>query len=254
MLGASFGGHTGVHSGDNEQHHIGRQCGAHQITNLQRWDQPPNCRVVAQGGHWAHQLWGDRAKPGLGQGAVGACSEGWGLSLLSGLAGLCWLSSPMSSTQGNGSRHSATEDFLPVEGSLGQQLGWGSSLPPQWPLAKSSLLVQPCLWSNLLHHLPSAMQTRVNDTLHSQALVECSRPTFLVRNMENNHNPVQRVAVAQGGGYGQHLRWGIVPSSSSSPLVSLPCNPSCLQIGFSKAGVALQPESREAIPRDGLCR
>lgn len=66
------------------------------------------------------------------------------------------------------------EDFLPVEGCLGQQWGWGSSLPPEQQLARSSLLVQPCLWSNLLHNLPSVTRTGVNDTVHYQALIGCS--------------------------------------------------------------------------------
>jgi len=74
--------------------------------------------VALEGGRWARQLWGHPAKPGLPRGAVGERLEAWGLCLLPGLAGLRWLSSSVSSTQGNGSRHSATEGFLPVEGPL----------------------------------------------------------------------------------------------------------------------------------------
>ena len=58
-----------------------------------------------------------------------------------------------------------------MEGRLGQQRGWGSLLHLEWQLAKSALLVQPCLWSNRLHNLPSVLQTGVNDALRIPKLL-----------------------------------------------------------------------------------
>lgn len=78
--------------------------------------------AVTQGDHRDHQL---TVQNLVSMG--GFEGNAWRLFLFPGLAVFCWVSLTMSSTQGNGSRPSTTEDFVPVEGWLGQQLGWGSS-------------------------------------------------------------------------------------------------------------------------------
>lgn len=66
--------------------------------------------------------------------------------------------------------------------------------------------------------------------------------------------PSKGMAVAQGSGYGQRWRWGVMLCPSSPPPVSLPCSSPWLQVGFSRALASQQLGVQEVITGAGLCR